>query len=182
MFLFPRALYLFYSVLIVLFCFAKTALASESSVSNHVTLLGVMSEYSDTERTLGVTLASYDKSAYAGFSFSSVHSEKVLDVSERKHIFPIYAYAGIRAFPYMISPYAEFGVDVGDIAIAYLLKDDDEPLIPDFNYSAGVSVVTKHFRFAAYAKRYHLYYEIRGDWRYERERLEVVGINISADF
>jgi len=87
---------------------------------------------------------------YWGLGFSGVQSDEALESNNRTKVFPVNLILGLRA-NYTISPYIEFGVDLGDLVVDAISGDSTEI---DVTGSLGITYKVKNLNIYAYYKRY----------------------------
>lgn len=122
-------------------------------------LLSTESMENGTASSLGIYAAADDFIFYSGLSLSYIHSTKVIHRNNRKTIFPIYLFVGLKA-PWKLSPYIEAAVDLPEAIIDDLFNSGGEVEGQvDYYYSAGLTfAATDRFSFLLYAKKYNFKY------------------------
>lgn len=127
--------------------------------------------------------------AYGGFSLNRIASSKIIQYGDRKTIYPIYVFFGIKA-PWRLSPFIELGGDLGEMIIDSIFRDEDEENVIntiDYYYSAGLNFsITDKFLLSLYAKKYNFLYEEYVDstsvYKLFKSRPTSYGVGIGMQF
>ncbi len=140
----------------IFFCLINNAFAMES---DERILIHRESMENGSASSIGM-YSGNDGIIYAGLSLNYITSSTVIQYDNRKTIYPLYVFVGVKA-PWKLSPYIEAGADLPEAIIEDLLDelDDNENKSVseiDFYYSGGLEFsVTDRFSFSLYAKKYN---------------------------
>lgn len=141
---------LFYITLV--FCLVNNAYAKESNMN---ILISGESLENGNAASLGMYVG--DDYFYGGLSLNYITSSTVIQRNNRKTIYPIYLFMGIKA-PWKVSPYIEAGIDLPEALIDDLLDNNEENggAQADYYFSGGLLFsATKTLSISLYAKQYH---------------------------
>lgn len=115
-----------------------------------------------------------------GISINNIKSDQALEYSSRKEIYPVYGFVSI-SLQQAVSPYFEFGMDIGDAMIDDALNGDGQEI--DIYYSVGVRLkLQKTVDIAIYHKLYDLRYTDIADPVLQNVILDMTGVSVSFYF
>lgn len=144
-------------------------------------------EWRDDTHASGISYTAYDRGLALGVSANRISSDKPLEMQNQTTIYPVYAFARV-ALRLPISPYIEFGVDVGD----YLLSEssnessksrgEEQGSQFDIDTYGAIGIKTSLRRapidFSVYVKSYSLIFN--NGYRYDLQRLDSAAITMSG--
>lgn len=116
-----------------------------------------------------------------GLSINKIKSNLDLANYGRKTIYPVY-FLGKLSFNYTVSPFAEFGFDLGDAIIDDLVGSDDpyENFV-DTYYSLGLMFrMGKKYGVSLYYKNYDIKYFDTGSFVRKEVDLDMTGISFTV--
>lgn len=115
-----------------------------------------------------------------GLSANTITSNLALEHSNRHEIYPVYMFSNI-SLNYVISPFLEFGVDLGDTLLDKMFDGDGSDI--DVYYSYGFRLtIDRTIGVSIYHKTYDLYFNELDDPALQNVTLDVSGVNISYYF
>ena len=170
---------LIFNLLITILLIPYTAEAHSTSISlnndtsgeHHAT--GVAFIFDESE-----TGTSYLKSL--GISANTIRSNLALESADRHRIFPVYIFINF-SLKHSISPFVEFGVDLGDALLDKVFDGDGKDV--DIYYSLGIRIkIKKTIGLSFYRKTYDLYFNEIDDPALQNANLDVTGIKFSYYF
>lgn len=124
------------------------------------------------------------KIVYGGVSLNYIHSSTAITYGDRKTIYPIYVFFGLKG-PWKISPYIEGGIDLLDIVLDDLFstEEKDSGVGIDYYYAGGLKLsVTNEFTVSVYAKEYVFKFEEELTRRQARLSPSSYGVGVSFHF
>ncbi len=134
-------------------CLINNAYGTE--LKPRILILGESME-NGTASSIGIYAGAKDFIFYGGLSLNYITSSEVIQRNNRKTIYPIYFFAGLKG-PWRLSPYIEAGVDLPEAIIDDLINHENEMEDQeDYYYSGGLKYsATDKVSFLLYAKRYN---------------------------
>ncbi len=120
---------------------------------------------------------------YVGLSLNRIDSSRPIQWGDRKTIYPIYLYLGVKA-PWRIAPYAELGIDLAEAMIDDLLDETAEGKSRTDTYLAGGLTFTYQDKLSLslYAKQYNFIYQERSASPAITNRQSGLGARLSYAF
>ena len=151
------------------------AIYSHAALSSSLRL---NSEAADAHHASGIALIESDHDdVYFGISANKIRSNLALESASRNEIYPVYVFMG-ASFNYPVSPFAEFGVDLGDALLDKMFEGDGQDV--DVYFSFGLRfAIKKTIEFSVYHKVYDLYFNEINDPTLENVHLHMTGANLS---
>jgi len=130
---------------------------------------------------VGITISEIPKKSPLllsyGVSINTIKSNLALESAERNQIYPVYIFANV-SLKYAISPYLEFGVDIGDALIDDVFKGDGAEV--DIYYSLGIEVrIEKTIGIAFYHKTYDLNFNENNDPTLQNVIINMTGVSLN---
>jgi hypothetical protein len=160
------------------------AVSSNALGETHIVSAFLESNGTETSQTLAYTYRPNKEDyahSYVGFSFSGVQANKSLAPNDRSNIISYYLNIGYRA-NYLVSPYVELGLDLGDLFIDTIISGESEQV--DVTASIGLVYNTKLLDVFVYYKHYSIKYA-ESDFdnkRIIKNSLSMPGIGIGLKF
>lgn len=115
--------------------------------------------------------------ASAGISINTIRSDIPLESAGRNRIYPVYAFMNL-ALNHAISPFTEFGIDVGDALVDKAFEGNGSDV--DFYYSFGVEfTLQRTVSFSIYHKVYNLYFDEIDNPIFRDVIFDVTGVSFS---
>jgi len=169
---------------LLLFLALNATVPSKALGETHNVGVFLESNGAETSQTLAYTYSpNTDDHAnlYWGLSFSGVQSDESLAPNNRSEIIAYNIILGYRA-NYFISPYAELGVDLGDLFIDTIISGESEEV--DITGSIGLVFNAKVVDVYLYYKSYSIKYSESDvdNGRVSTNRFAMPGIGIGFKF
>ncbi len=115
-----------------------------------------------------------------GISLNVIESTIPLERYDRNEIYPVYLFSNI-AIDYPVSPFFEFGVDLGDLIWDKLTDGDASDV--DIYYSYGLMLtIEQSVSISFYHKTYDLYFNEIYDTTLQNVNLDLTGVSLSYYF
>lgn len=114
---------------------------------------------------------------FYGLSANTLKSDQPLQSSDKNKIYPLHAFVNY-SFDYAISPYIEFGMDLGDWIIDEIFDGKGENI--DIYYSLGVELrLKKTVAVALYHKVYDLRFSEKNNSGSQNAMISLTGISLT---
>lgn len=140
--------------------------------------LRLNNESADAHHASGIalTVSEYDD-LYLGISANIIRSNLALESANRNKIYPVYVFMGLSA-NYPISPFGEFGLDLGDALLDKIFEGDGQDI--DVYFSFGLRLaIKKTIELSVYHKVYDLYFNEMNDPTLQNASLHMTGVNLA---
>ncbi len=164
--------------------FLLTAISFQAHPAN----LRTNSETEGDHKAVGVSFARSDTDLGStsplllsyGISLNVIESTIPLERYNRNEIYPVYLFSNI-AIDYPVSPFLEFGIDLGDFIWDKLTDGDASDV--DLYYSYGLTLtIEKSVSISFYHKTYDLYFNEIYDAAFQNVTLDLTGVSLSYYF
>lgn len=120
---------------------------------------------------------------YGGLSINYIKSNRVIQVNDRKRIYPTFLFMGLK-YPSKVTPFIEGAVDLPEAIFDELFDDDDNAIdLTDYYLSSGVQFpLGERVSLLLYARKYVFKYQQNSINDTRKVRADSFGAGLSIRF
>ena len=144
--------------------------------------MSLHAENLDTGGTASIGIQTGDY-LYGGLSLNYIHSSMVIQADNRKTIYPLFLYMGLKS-PAKISPFIEAGVDLPETIVDEIFDDDENQIdLTDYYLAGGLNIaINRAYALSLYARKYVFKYHDTLLTETNKVRLDSVGAALIMRF